>query len=166
MHLKAPHLFHRPVGLVLICFYELITGLFQIFVGLNALILNRFTDEGLKRDADIFLIHWFLDISSISLDSIQRISYTFLFFGIVKLLIGYGIWLRSWMLRRAMIFFFLITTSVIAIDIIIAFSFLKLLTFGIDLIFLFYLWKVLPKHLHHPDALGIGEDEEIQDGEK
>jgi uncharacterized membrane protein len=76
-----------------------------------------------------------------------------MFYGLAKLTVAYGIWNRSWRLRRLMIIFFLCTTAVLAVEMALKLSWFKAVGLGVDAAFLYYLWRVLPRHLRHHDQL-------------
>lgn len=154
MQEKPLHILGRPFGLFLICLYEFVTGLFEILLGIAALLFNGILVEELAEDPGDIFINWLLNKVHFSVDTSQQIGLILLFFGIVKLLIAYGIWLRSWKLRRVMIIFFLTTTAAIIIELLFRFTWVKVFTLGVDASFLYYLWKILPHHLRHYDKLG------------
>jgi len=151
---KPLHVLGRPFGLVLICLYEFLTGLFEILLGAGALLFDGILVEELATDPGNIFINWILNNVDFTVDTSQQIGLILLFFGIVKLLISYGIWLQSWKLRRVMILFFLLTTTIIVIELLFRFSLIKVFTLGVDALFLYYLWKILPRHLRHYDKLG------------
>lgn len=162
---NKPHIFilGRPLSLVLIVAYKTVWGLVEAALGTGVLVVvatwqhvgrnawvHALVQKELSEDPHDALISWFLAHDSTSSRHILvQIGIVLLVLGVLKVVLAVGVWRRSWLMRD--IFMILLTIgAVIGLAALGRhFSALRLTTLVLDLLVLYYLWRVLPKYLHH-----------------
>ena len=145
---RGLHIFGRPIGLVLIASYKMLWGFLEVVAGFLIIFSARLLAGELVEDPQDLFINWLLAHIEINQRAATEIGYTILGLGAIKVIIAAGLWYRSWRIRRALIIFLSMVTAFALYQLGARFSILRVLTFLIDVSILFYLWKILPHHLH------------------
>lgn len=153
-------IFGRPLSLILVVLYKGILGLIEIVFGLALLVvtiggssltsshfIQNFIIRELAEDPNDFILHWILTHNLPSAQTALHLGLLVLILGLVKIFIAIGIWYSSRQVRNISLFI-VSTLGIFGLtEIVRSFSIFKLLTVVIDFVLLYYLWKVLPKHL-------------------
>jgi uncharacterized membrane protein len=153
-------IFGRPLSLTLVVLYKGILGLIEIVFGLALLVvtiggssltssyfIQNFIVNELAEDPNDFILHWFLTYNFPSAQTVLHLGVLVLILGLVKIFIAIGIWYSSRQVRNISLFI-VATLGIFGLaEISRGFSIFKLVTVVVDFVLLYYLWKVLPKHL-------------------
>jgi uncharacterized membrane protein len=143
------HFYHRPLGLMLIIVYKALWGLGELSVGVAIFFSSQLIAGELIEDPQDLFTHWLLSHFSSYLTHATLIGAIVAGSGIIKLILAIGLWYRSFLIRNLAIIFFGVIGLYGLYSVIHQYSFTTLLAVIGDLLILYYLWKVLPKHLKH-----------------
>lgn len=69
--------------------------------------------------------------------------------GIAKSILAFGIWYRSWLIRRIAIIFLTLFAVFGIVVLLTRFTWLELATVVADILILLYIWKILPKYMRY-----------------
>jgi uncharacterized membrane protein len=143
----GPHPFGRPLGLVLIVGYKAIWGIVELTAGLALLFSKRLIAIELAEDPQDLFINWL--ISHVHLDERTAISagVVLVVLALIKLLLAVGIWSRSWRFRNISLVFFSLVAVYGLYHLATKFTAANALALLADVFIVFYLWRILPKHL-------------------
>lgn len=142
------HIFGRPVGLVILASYKAIWGTVETIIGFIGVFSSHLISRELTEDPQDLLANWAL--SNIGVVRARQIGAVILVLGIIKIALAFGVWYRSWFIRHAALAFFSVVAVYGLYENIFHFTPLKFAGLLMDLFFVFYFWKILPRHLHDP----------------
>jgi len=148
----GPHPFGQPLGLVLIVAYKAIWGLTELLAGALLIFSKRLISGELAEDPQDLFINWLLSHFNVDYRAAAYTGIVFIGLALAKLVLAAGIWSRSWRFRQAALVFFSAIAVFGAYHLSVKFTALKLFAVLADLSILFYLWKVLPRHLRDRNA--------------
>lgn len=143
---RGTHIFGRPVGLVVLASYKAVWGTAEAVIGSVGIFSSRLISHELTDDPQDLLANWFL--TNIGVARARQIGTVILVLGIIKIALAFGVWYRSWFIRHAALAFFSVVAVYGLYENIFHFRLLSLGALAMDLFFVFYFWKILPKHLH------------------
>lgn len=149
-------IFDRPVGLVMIVLYKTLAGIFEIIIGTFFIFARPLISGELAEDPSDHLINWIFTHTTLTVDAAATAGTIILALGFIELILATGIWQRSWRFRRAALGFFCAIAVFGSYDLLVAFSFLKVLAVIADIAIVVYLWKVLPIHLRPVNVSATG----------
>jgi uncharacterized membrane protein len=144
---KGLHFLDRPIGLVIIVLYKFIWGTSEILFGSLALLSPAIIRGELAEDPQDIFANWLLSHVHYNYQIFINIGLIAMAFGLVKLILAVSLWYRSWFMRKSLIIFFIIIVIFGIYYLSIKFSFFTVAGLVIDGLILYYLWKILPKHL-------------------
>lgn len=142
------HIFHRPPGLVAIVLYKAVWGSVESALGVLSLLSAGIVVGELAEDPQDLLINWILAHTPYAPAIAVHVGVLFAVLGVSKIGIAIGLWFRSWKMRRALLWFLGIVTAFTLVDVTISWSIFTVVALVADGVALYYLWAVLPKHLH------------------
>jgi len=161
-HFKE-NLLKRPKSVIAVILYKGLIGVAESLAGLalvvaSILIQNFHAGEFLQRAIarelevnpnDVFA-GW-LSLHTIDVLSFISLHTGFLFFviGVAKLVIVAGVWYRSLMVRNIALVFLVGSVAYGFYTTYVHFSWIKALVLSLDLFFIYYFWRILPKYLKH-----------------
>jgi uncharacterized membrane protein len=144
---EGAHAFGRPLGLVLIAAYKGIWGMLEMLAGLLILFSYKILVGELAEDPQDLFARWVLSHASVTYTSTLEVGAVLIALGAIKVLIGIGVWYRSWAIRNLALAFFLLVAAYGLYDLWSHFTILKALAVVADLVIAWYFWKILPHHL-------------------
>src|SRR6188472_2547507 len=134
----------RPLGFVLIVAYKLIWGTVEILAGLFVHKVPGILQAHIAEDPQDQLATWLLAHSNLEPAHLRLITLGLLAAGLLKLVIAGGIWYRSWLIRDLALWVLGIA-GVFALGALLStFTVVRALVLGIDLLILWYLWRLMP----------------------
>jgi hypothetical protein len=150
-HGKDPgvHLLHRPLGLIAVIAYKAIWGVTEIIGGFVLFYSSFIIASELSEDPQDRFMNWVVAHVHLQPKTAKEWGALIVLFGVGKLAIAIGLWFSSKKTRELGIAFFSLIGVFGFIQIIRQPSYFHLLALVTDLLILFYLWKILPKHLKH-----------------
>ncbi len=152
MKRRGLHIFNRPLGLVLITAYKIIWGLVECALGLFAFwSASIFIGELAEDPQDIF-VNFIIHHTPFSIGGAIHTGVLLFILGGTKLAIAYGLWYRSWRIRKFLLIFLSVVTLFTLFDFALAWTFFKAFALLCDFLVLYYLWRILPRHLHDHDV--------------
>ncbi len=152
MKRQGIHIFNRPLGLVLITVYKVLWGFVECCLGLLAIWSASLVFGELAEDPQDIFVNFVLHHTAYSTGSAIHVGVLFFLLGFTKLAIAYGLWYRSWKIRRTLIIFLSIVTVFTLFDFAIHWTFFKAFALLADFLVLYYLWRILPHHLKDHDV--------------
>lgn len=141
------HPFGRPMGLVLIVAYKAVWGLLEVAAGFLLIFSRGLVATELAEDPQDLFINWLLSHFKVDFGVAATAGAVFIGLGLVKMILAIGIWYRSWRFRLAALVFFAVIGLFGVYELSSKFTALRLAAVAADLLILYYLWKILPKHL-------------------
>ena len=144
---ESAHAFGRPIGLVAIALYKGAWGASEVAAGLLTLFSYRILVGELAEDPQDLLARWALSHANFTYATTLEVGAVLIALGAVKILIGIGVWYRSWAIRNLALVFFLLVAAYGLYDLRSHFTLLKALAIVADLGIAWYFWKILPRHL-------------------
>ncbi|MFA5130533.1 MAG: DUF2127 domain-containing protein [Patescibacteria group bacterium] len=147
----SAHYFDRPLGLVLIIAYKFIWGATEVYIGILLMFSYPIFSRELAEDPQDLLAHAFIRNLHFSKETLIQIGSLFLSFGIIKVLLAACLWLRLRYIREVGLVVFIATGLYGLGHIVSAFSWVTLAGLVADATFIYYFWKILPKHLNPMD---------------
>ncbi len=144
---RGTHVFGRPLGLVLIAAYKALWGSAEIGAGLLLIFSSRIIAGELAKDPTDLFVNWLLSHTPIKFPGVLRVGEIIVALGTVKLLLAAGMWYRSWTIRNAALVVFAIVGAFGVYDLSLKFSVWKLLATAADLFIVYYLWRIMPRHI-------------------
>src|SRR5512135_111832 len=144
---QEAHAFGRPIGLVLIALYKGAWGAMEVITGTLLLFSYKILVGELAEDPQDLLARWALSHASFTYATTLEVGAVLIALGAVKVLIGIGVWYRSWAIRNLALVFFLLVAAYGLYDLWSRFTILKALAVVADLGIAWYFWKILPHHL-------------------
>lgn len=149
---KETLVFNRPVGLMIIVCYKVITGIGEIVLGFFFLFSIRgMIQRELSEDPQDAFISFLIHGAHFRPETSTSVGNLFIFFGVLKLIIALSVWYRSRMMRRILIAFLAMITSYSFAIMLFKFTAFRGICFLADLAILLYLWKIIPHHFNHPE---------------
>lgn len=137
----------RPLGLVLIVLYKTVWGLLEVAAGLFITSAPPVLQAELADDPQDQLVTWLLAHTHLEPAQLRAASAALLALGLLKLAIAAGIWFRSWLVRDLALLVMGLA-GIFAVGALAAhFTTFRLLVVATDLLIVFYLWRLLPRHL-------------------
>jgi len=143
------HFNGRPLGLILIVVYKFIWGSIEVLSGILLYFSSFLIARELVEDPQDLFVNWLLTNNHINLSAAKEFGIIIGLLGLGKVLIAFGIWYRSALMRDIGIAYFSLIGAYAIFSILSHFTIFKLLTLVADLAILYYLWQILPKHLKH-----------------
>lgn len=156
-------LLSRPKSIIAVILYKGLIGLGESLAGLSLVVFGAMVEnlhagaaiqdylaKQLQKDPDSALFGW---LSSYDLDALTSVSLhaglLFLVIGLAKLVIVAGVWYRSLIVRNIALIF--LTGSVLYgfYTSYLHFSVIKVAILSLDVFFIYYFWRILPKYLKH-----------------
>jgi uncharacterized membrane protein len=144
------YVYGRPLGLALLAFYKGAWGILEILAGVLVLFSHRIFSGELTEDPQDLFANWLF--AHLGVNQARQLGAVIILLGAVKIAIALGAWYRSWRMRNFALIFFSAAAAFAAYEIISRFTLFRLGALIMDLFFLYYFWKVLPKHLLHKDV--------------
>jgi uncharacterized membrane protein len=144
---RGLHFFNRPIGLIIIILYKLVWGTIEFFLGLIALFSPAIIRGELAEDPQDIFANWLLSHVHYNYQIFINIGLAMMAYGLIKLILAVSLWYRSWFMRKSLIVFFIIIIIFSVYYLSIKFSFFTIFGLLVDGLILYYLWKILPKHL-------------------
>lgn len=145
---RGLHIFGRPIGLVLIALYKGIWGTTELVAGVLLFLSVRLLTRELIEDPQDWLANWLLAHTSITHQKVFEASVVVMVLGISKIILAIGLWYRSFVLRKWLIWLFSALLVFGTYHSLVHFSWLKIGALLADLLVLYYLWKIFPRHIH------------------
>ncbi len=142
------HIFGRPLGLVLIALYKGIWGATELVAGVFLFLSVRLLTRELIEDPQDWLANWLLDHTNITHQKVFEASVVVMVLGASKIILAIGLWYRSRVLRKWLLGIFLAVLVFGTYHAIVYFSWFKIVALLADAFFLWYLWKIFPRHIH------------------
>ncbi len=140
------HIKGRPLGLAVIVFYKLIWGVIEMISGLLMLWSSKIIVGELIEDPQDLFINW-IARHILIIPHVSQWGVLFLILGATKLLLAVGLWYRSWAMRKALIVFFIALLLFSVYHASRSSTGIAALAALADAAVLYYLWKILPRHL-------------------
>lgn len=103
------------------------------------------TGDGLDRFVR-WLVHYLID-SKIADEILLHAGLILIALGLLKIFISVGLWFKSYTMRNIGLLIFAGLASYSIYHLTQGFSVIRLLALASDLFFLYYFWRILPKHL-------------------
>lgn len=149
----------RSSQLLGMIFYKLMLALVEMLAGALCLLGAFFarhpsllgnidlvaTEDHLDRFVK-WLVHYIVD-SQIGDELLLHAGLILIAFGLLKIFISLGLWFKSYKMRNIGILIFASLASYSTYHLFIEFSVIRVIALASDLFFVYYFWKVLPKHL-------------------
>jgi len=150
----------QAISLRLVVLYKVILGLVEIILGTIFVVfalgvqsvatggfIQKIMAKELGEDPNDIFLHWLLTYNlPFPMRTALHLSLLLVIFGIIKLIIAYGIWQHSHRVKLMTIALVLIMGLVGTIETIHVFSWFKVLATAVDFMLLYYLVFVLPQH--------------------
>ena len=149
---KGLHVLGRPVGLFAIIVYKLLWGVTELGFGMLAIFSAVLIRGELAEDPQDIFVNLLLNVTHMTPGTTAHFGVLFLVLGLTKIGIAVGLWFRSWRMRKYLLVFLGIVTVATVVDIALAWGWIKAFALIADVLVLCYLWKRLPRHLHHGDV--------------
>lgn len=149
---RGLHIFNRPLGLVLVVAYKALLGVFELGLGTLVYGSARIIANELAEDPQDLLINWILSNLHPVIANAHQYGALIIFLGVVKLGLAFGLWQGSRHVRPAGLIIFGILGFYGTLHLMFNPSYAKGFFLLIDILILFYFWKVLPKHIHRGEV--------------
>ncbi|OIO52457.1 hypothetical protein COY93_02605 [Candidatus Uhrbacteria bacterium CG_4_10_14_0_8_um_filter_58_22] len=143
---SGPHPFGRPLGLLLLVLYKGVWGLMEIVAGTFVVFSHRILSGELTEDPQDLLANWIF--SHVGVAQAHRIGAVIVLLGAIKLAIAVGVWYRSWLMRNVSLVFLGVAAAFGIYEVVVSFTVFRLAALLVDLVLIYYFWRVLPRHLH------------------
>lgn len=137
----------RPLGLVLIVAYKMVWGVLDLLAGAYVHKVPDLLKAQLAADPQDQLANWVMAHTSLQPSHIRAITLALLAVGLGKLVLAGGIWYRSWLIRDIALWVMSIGGLVAIGALVHHFTIWRVLALAIDLIIVWYLWRMLPRYL-------------------
>lgn len=147
------HIWGRPVGLLIIIFYKALSGLIEIFTGLLFFFSVSVIANELAEDPQDVFLNWLLSQPHFNYKGLVHLGIFIATLGMVKLILAVCLWYRSWPMRKILIIFFTAAVIFGIYYLYFAFSLWKIPALLFEFFILYYLWKILPRHLNESTSL-------------
>jgi uncharacterized membrane protein len=144
---RGIHVFRRPLGLVLFALYKGVWGTLEVVAGLLVLFSYQIFSRELIEDPQDLFVNWLFN--HLGVEQAERVGAVIILLGGVKILIAIGLWYRSWRIRKVALVFLGAAALYALYEIASHFTVFRLAALGMDLVLIYYFWKILPKHLRH-----------------
>ena len=144
----------RPLGVFLIVVYKLVWGVLDVLAGAFLHKMPAFLHAQAAADPENQLARWLLRHAPIDPGHLMAITLVLLAVGVGKIVLAFGIWYKSWLIRDLAVWVLALGGLVAIGAMIHHFTLVRLIALGIDLVILWYLWRKLPRYLgpRHPQA--------------
>ncbi len=143
----------------MLIFYKLLLAVIEVLAGglcligaffvkhtnIAAVIAKTATNENLDQAVN-WTVQWLVH-SKIEYQLIVQIGILLIAFGVFNILLAIGVWFKSKKMRTIALFVFGALSIYGVIELIHSFTVFDLISLLLDLIVLYYFWKILPKHL-------------------
>ncbi len=143
------HVFHRPLGLFLVIAYKAIWGTIEVVTGFLLFYSTFLIANELAEDPQDRLINWLIANVHLEPKTVKEVGAVIVLFGISKIALALGLWFSSKKTRDIGIAFFLLLGLFGFFTVIVRPTLFHASVLAGDLFILWYLWKILPKHLRH-----------------
>lgn len=147
---RGLHIFGRPIGLVLIALYKGLWGTTELVAGVFLFLSIRLLTRELIEDPQDWLANWLLEHTSITHQKVFETSVVVMILGASKIILAIGLWYRSFMLRKWLLGLFAALLLFGTYHSFVHFSWLKFFALLADVLVLYYLWNIFPRHIHDP----------------
>jgi uncharacterized membrane protein len=145
----------RPLGLVLIVVYKAVWGTLELLAGMFVSRAPELLRAELADDPQDQLAGWLMAHAPLQPAQLRLVTATLIALGLAKIVLAAGIWYGSWLVRDIALVV-LSLAGLFALGALAAhFSLFRLLVAVTDLLIVFYIWRLLPKHL--PPRASSGE---------
>jgi len=143
----------------MLIFYKLLLAVIEMLAGglcllgaffvkhmnIAVIIEKTATSDNLDRAVN-WIVQW-LVTSKIDYQLIVQIGVLLIAFGIFNILLAIGVWFKSKKMRTLALVVFGGLSIYGIIELVISFTVFDLVSLILDLIVLYYFWKILPRHL-------------------
>lgn len=146
------HILHRPLGLVLIVLFKGLWGLTEFASGVLIFFSSKLIAKELLEDPQDLFFNWLLEHIDFTPKEVHYIGGLVMLLGIAKIVLAFGIWHRTYIVRNLGLIFFGLLGIFGAWHAVFSFSLFKLVALMMDIAILFYFWKILPKHFRHNEV--------------
>ena len=146
------HIFGRPIGLALIVFYKTLWGLIEIGAGIVLVYSSTLIAQELVEDPQDTFVNWLFTLfGQIHLGALRPFDLGLIIalFGLGKLAVAACLWHRQYWIRDFGLVLFSVTGVIGLYALTRHVTLVRSLALLIDLLSLYYFWKILPHHLHH-----------------
>ncbi len=147
------HIFHRPLGLIAVIAYKAIWGVTEIIGGFVIYYSTFIIASELSEDPQDRFMNWVIAHIHLEPKTVKELGALIILFGVGKVALAFGLWFSSKKTRELGIAFFALIGVFGFIQIIRRPSYFHLAALVTDLMILYYLWKILPKHLRHGETV-------------
>ncbi len=151
----------HPLGPTLLMLYKGIWGSLETFVGLLLILASLIAQRvhlsavframiarELTEDPQDSFTRWILaQAPKITYSATMHLALILVLLGLLKIIIAASLWYRSMALRDLSLLLLAAATIFAMTDLYARFSLAKCLLLLVDLVILYYLWRILPAHL-------------------
>jgi hypothetical protein len=143
------HILHRPLGLFLVIAYKAVWGIVETISGFLIFYSTILIAKELAEDPQDRLINWIIANVHLEPKTVKELGALFIILGVSKIALAIGLWFSSKKTRDIGIAFFLLLGLFGFFTVIVSPTLFHVAVLAGDLLILWYLWKILPKHLRH-----------------
>lgn len=143
------HLFHRPLGLFLVILYKAVWGIVETIGGILLFYSTSIIANELAEDPQDRLMNWIVAHVHLEPKTVMEAGALIVIFGLSKIAIAVGLWHETKLVREISIAFFALIGLFGFFQVITKPTVFHFAVLAADLFILWYLWKILPKHLRH-----------------
>ena len=142
------HLWGHPIGLVLVVVYKGIWGAIEFLAGLFLILSSKLIPTELVEDPQDLTLNWLINNFHPSFKLVLGLGAVISLLGLFKIILALGIWYRSYAIRNLGLVIMSLFAIFAVYTLLIKFSGFKVAALLVDLLIIFYFWKILPKHFH------------------
>ena len=143
------HFLERPLGLALMVAYKGLWGMFEFVLGVLLLFSSRLIAGELAEDPQDAFVHWLIHTAHFDISSSVQLGIIVCALGLAKILLAFGLWYQSILVRHLGLIFFSGIAVFGAYHLYHNPSLFEAAALVIDVFIVYYFWKILPKHLRH-----------------
>ena len=147
------HFRHRPLGLILIIAYKGIWGFLEFLAGIILLFSSRLIAAELLEDPQDVFLNWLVWHLRPDFSKVREVGIFICLLGGIKMFLAVGLWYRSYFMRSIGLVFLSLFAAFATTKILIHFSWFTLGALLMDLLILYYVWRILPKHFRHGEIV-------------
>jgi uncharacterized membrane protein len=144
---RGLHFLGRPLGLVLLALYKSMWGATEMVAGVLLFFSHKIFARELIEDPQDLFVNWLF--AHFGVKQAEQMGGIILLLGAIKIALGWGLWYRSWAVRKIAIIFFIGAGFYALYEASIHLTVFRLAALCVDIFLIYYCWKVLPKHLRH-----------------
>lgn len=144
----GPHILGRPPGLVAIIIYKATWGAIETAAGILVFFSYRLMAAELLEDPQDRFLNWILN--HLSYRGSLKLGALFVILGSIKLILAGGLLYHAKLTRQLGIAFFSGVACFGLLHLTTKFSWLEAGVLTVDVVILYYFWRILPRHFHDP----------------